>query len=64
MLVELAKSRSHHTLAECVACSEITGHKYIGVASHMLASGAAPNLCRADGEPAFARQTLLPPTAA
>ncbi len=50
MLVKLAKTRSHHTLAECVDCAEAAGRKYIGVVSHMLAAGTMANMCRA-GDP-------------
>jgi PTS system mannose-specific IIA component len=46
MLVKLAKSRSCHTLTECVGSAEAAGKKYIESASHLLETCKSPNLCR------------------
>jgi PTS system mannose-specific IIA component len=46
MLVKLAKTRSHQTLAECVGSAELAGRKYIAAASRVLTSCSPPNTCR------------------
>lgn len=46
MLVKLAKIRGQQTLAECVACAELAGRKYIAAASHVLKDGKGANFCR------------------
>ena len=46
MLVKLAKTRSHQTLAECVGSAELAGRKYIAAASRVLTNNSSPNICR------------------
>ncbi len=60
MLVKLAKVRSHHTLDECVGWAEAAGRKYIAAASHVMGSGATPNLCKLDPRNGAAEPSPVP----